>query len=844
MYYEEMNQLIRQCIENSRAHPFNQYLFIVEDKAFVERMFFKHTHYLINVRIMTWNQFLSNQIIVNHLTHRKCFTDVELFYYIRQIIIENKNLKVFNKLSYPLINEIISLLKELELNNTFYSINHDKLNDFMIIYNELKKYNRFLTQEDILKEIIFTHQYEEIYIETTNLQESLRKTIINHLSINNKVIEYRNNYSLDIKGKVKEVVSTHSEQEVDRVIYHILEDIQKYNTRYKDHIIVYPDQTYKELLIKHLNKLNIPHDLEVISSCKYDLTYKRIIDKLEEEAYLKVNQYEALLHDIMIADKRYGSLYMDYFNQLRDFEAYMDHNEFKDFFMYTYRKDHVEVNDMDDVIHCIAIENLRSIESQSIYILGMNEDILPRSIKDTSLLLDEDIMMLRAKGIETPETTLEKRNRLNNNIYRSLQAPCKEMILSYSNSTLSGDPLLKSGLYNKISLYAIDQLKENDYLSDEEIYLLNKDLSSYSVLNNHIKHYKASRNEPDHLSEEMVNKLYSPLLSVSQIETYNKCPYLYFIKYGLKIEKMDDESFTLAEIGSLVHYILEKEMKKDEHLKEVIRQEVIDYINDNPYLSSKYEKKINQYVIDNVIENLPITIQVASHIEDDIDFKVNRLEEKVEGHLGALRFVGIVDRIDTYDDLINIIDYKSSSKDVDLDLARQGFNIQMLLYMKMVKENRIMKPGGVLYFNTKRRVINVSYKENASLNDEMTPKKLYDAYKYNGFIIDKGDHRVIHALNEDKYIKVRYVKKSESYKGNIISMEEYDQLIEDIENHISEINLQRINGSIDIAPKDSEDSNIHYIVNPCRYCDYKSVCHFDYFYNESINVEKEADNEV
>lgn len=42
-----------------------------------------------------------------------------------------------------------------------------------------------------------------------------------------------------------------------------------------------------------------------------------------------------------------------------------------------------------------------------LFILGMNETILPQSIKDTALLLDEDIENLRNHHISTPMTTTE-----------------------------------------------------------------------------------------------------------------------------------------------------------------------------------------------------------------------------------------------------------------------------------------------------------------------------------------------------------------------------------------------------------------------------------------------------
>jgi ATP-dependent helicase/DNAse subunit B len=50
-------------------------------------------------------------------------------------------------------------------------------------------------------------------------------------------------------------------------------------------------------------------------------------------------------------------------------------------------------------------------------------------------------------------------------------------------------------------------------------------------------------------------------------------------------------------------------------------------------------------------------------------------------------------------------------------------------------------------------------------------------------------------------------------------------------------------GHIEIFPKDSDNQSIHMKVNPCRYCSYKTICHFDVFYNEYDLIEEESGDE-
>lgn len=86
-------------------------------------------------------------------------------------------------------------------------------------------------------------------------------------------------------------------------------------------------------------------------------------------------------------------------------------------------------------------------------------------------------------------------------------------------------------------------------------------------------------------------------------------------------------------------------------------------------------------------------------------------------------------------------------------------------------------------------------------------------------------------------INVTYVKKNDAYKGHLLTKNQLELLLQDIENHIYKLYQQMMQGYIAIAPKGSDQSTTHALVNPCRYCNYRSVCHFDVFYNDYQLVE-------
>ena len=383
-------------------------------------------------------------------------------------------------------------------------------------------------------------------------------------------------------------------------------------------------------------------------------------------------------------------------------------------------------------------------------------------------------------------------------------------------------------------MYDFKPLPKNKYISIDDFYLKGGKYDEKEILNDNINHYKEMKNQPVMLDKEIIKELYNPTLSVSQIETYNKCPYLYFIQYGLGIYSLKEDKLMPNELGSLVHYILSMNLDKTKNTHSLINY----YLSKNEDLNNKIQSSyINQYFLEQLEKDIEVTLDVLNQMNDISKFKISSKEEKVEDEILGMNFKGFVDRIDTYNQYVSIIDYKSSTKDIDLNLAMQGFNIQMLLYLKMITKKYNKDPGAVLYFNTKRRILT----SKNSIKDDINKDDYYSMYRFGGYVID-DDSTIIKAIDpnmdrKSNIINVSYVKKDGKYKGHILTHQQLQLLLEEIEKHIYELYLEMINGHIDILPKGSDDNSIHTKVNPCRYCEYKNVCHFDIFYNDYKLVE-------
>ena len=266
---------------------------------------------------------------------------------------------------------------------------------------------------------------------------------------------------------------------------------------------------------------------------------------------------------------------------------------------------------------------------------------------------------------------------------------------------------------------------------------------------------------------------------------------------------------------------------------------VDQYIHDHDILQQKISQQpLNQFFIEQLTDDLHMTLKVLKYFLKTGHFQVEYKEKKVQDQIHDIAFKGFVDRIDTYDHYVSIIDYKSSAKNIDLNLAMQGFQIQMLIYLDMVTKMTQKDPGAVLYFNTKKRILSVQQNMNKPIEEDEWMKQ----YRYGGYVIDDGSHQSLLNLDptfdkRSSLIPVTYVKSKDEYKGQILTIEQLHILFDKISEHIYELYQHMMEGHIEIAPKGSDQKATHTLVNPCFYCPYHSVCSFDVFYNDYQLVE-------
>lgn len=747
-----------------------------------------------------------------------------------------------------------------------------------------------LDNKKIQKIIKKLDQFGHVYMYQAHLCQD---NDYSHYLVNHLFDSYQDKKDLENPYEILKVSSI--QEEIKQVVFDIYESLDHYH--YHDFAIYYPNEDYYRHLTRVLDQFHIVYNKHEIIENKASIAFKQMIQYLidDDENHLLdliSTQYIFSFQDIRyisLLKKQYlkqktinDDLYIDLKKQLlliknnhtmKDFSISFIHFVEKFFrkddtvyqlisFLQELNSDKtISIKEYFQIYQCLfkektlyqktKIDSLylltysqpysELLQCQVIYCLGLNETIIPQEFKNTQLLLNEE-----AKTISYPTTydTLKKHQIHLQNVFSNRH---QRIILSYSLRDLKGNDLVVSSLIKKIDhLLPVKDFQKHPLLHQaiiEEFYLQGGYDKEKDAFNQRILDYKQFKHQVNHLQLKIDH---NPL-SASKLETYNQCPYKYFHQYLLKIDIMDDYRLKSHEIGTIVHYILEKnthyfsnnKAKSFEYLKDDINKAMTDYLQKNDQL--KYHLPQNQFFIQMIKDDLYNTIIVLSKQMEKGLFSLRTCEEKVYDQLDDIKLKGFIDRIDQYQDYIKVIDYKSSPKELNLDLARLGFKMQMLIYLEMFSKNNHLNKGAVLYFNTKKRLL----KSDISILEKQTSDQFFKLYKMDGYTVGDLYHAVDHDMEmESSVIQVKLKKDMTPYQSSkIISIEDLDLLLHDITQHIQELYQSMIEGDIRIYPTRSESGAIDSQINPCSFCHYRPLCNFDVFYNENHMIQTGGNHE-
>ena len=318
----------------------------------------------------------------------------------------------------------------------------------------------------------------------------------------------------------------------------------------------------------------------------------------------------------------------------------------------------------------------------------------------------------------------------------------------------------------------------------------------------------------DELKDELL-KLKDKQYSVTQLETYAKCPYKYFAERVLHLNTLEEptEEMEAFELGSMLHIILyrfytslaEKNIvlqsadNKDFAAAEEILFKIADEIISNLKLNSAltfFEKEkilgiggnkknsiLYKFLLDerkNTDGFLPKYFEaVFGELDNAVDNKALFDEEFLAG---KVKVRGKIDRVDINEEenTLKIVDYKLSGKKPTKDDLLSGLSLQLPLYLFAAKE-----------------LINAQI------------KKDYEPYGSEIYSLKFNSKEF-----GPKLIKTSSTRTDEKDKMVTMAEEMIKDCIDSINKYVDEI----ASGKFNLSELEDRENKV------CKYCNFRSIC--------------------
>ena len=465
-----------------------------------------------------------------------------------------------------------------------------------------------------------------------------------------------------------------------------------------------------------------------------------------------------------------------------------------------------------------------------LFILGATASLLPRTEKDNGLITDEDLSKLNyLKRIEPEIRTINRRNRLK--LFEVLQHADKKLFVSTPlggegrKASFVEDLLKVFGFPCVLSTSSLLNFKRPDLDENGKLKLLNFHLSNSGVAEENLKKIIGELDErtansahavvdSDMFSFDYENLNRNPLgekISASELESYFACPFKHFLSYILKIKEKEYAKEDKRIIGSFKHELNKLFVEENNFkIKTLTEKNVEEFLRRKfKMLCEKHFEQIslnNRAFIHNLFKECKAMLLNLVYEQKQSDFQIESVEERVESSIADKKFVGIIDRVDSYKDNIRVIDYKTGEVDGILKDLYCGRKLQLFLYGSVICEKMKKTCSGLYYFDCKSK-----FKKTGAKTKLLNGVTLNDKE-----IVYATDYR----LEEEKFrsdiIGAEKKAKKEEFKyANFVSdfQKYFDYALAVSKKAIEEIEEGYI------APKPLE--------NECKFCPYKSVCKFD-----------------
>ena len=340
--------------------------------------------------------------------------------------------------------------------------------------------------------------------------------------------------------------------------------------------------------------------------------------------------------------------------------------------------------------------------------------------------------------------------------------------------------------------------------------------------------YKTYNRKFKGVNQELINERFNdkPLnLSYSSMKLYYLCPFYYYADRVLGLSEF--ESTLATRLGTYTHAVLERSYQEGFDFEEVINEEIT-----NNAIDSKDVFFFNQ-----MKAFLANTIAFNNEYESKTIFDNHDLEKNITLNFETFTFEGFIDKvlyhIDGDDAYAVIIDYKTGSDIASLDNIEYGLNLQLPVYMLLLKNNEIFKNKNLHIVGFYLQKVKIAIFDNKSDIEKQISSKL----RLEGFTVKNIElmKMIDPDFSKSTYIKSLSLNKDGGFGKYAKLFDEADQdyIINLTEELIKKAGNNILNGNYKIEPKLIEGNNVS-----CKFCKYKDICFMKY--EDLVDLPKKA----
>ena len=750
--------------------------------------------------------------------------------------------------------------EQIQENSLIICPNEEKLKILDRLSKEKKIYDiKFMTKEEYKKNYFYNYNNKTIYYLLSKYQLNLdvAKVYLNNLYVIDETKKY-NNYKLEFLKKIKLELKENNLLEENHnfksyiksknIIVKNYYDLEKYEEEMLNTKIEIPStslnvpvvecQTLEEevnnVCLKILELLKDGIDINKIYLSNISNDYYYTINKLFKYYNIPINldmknsiYGTKVVNDFLktneldLEDKNKSSINRKIINILSELTSIDDSTkEYKILLIDKLKNTKIPAKKKQNAINIKDIYKESFSNDEYVFVLGFNQDILPKMEKDIAYIND-------SIKDEVPLYKTAYLNKRNKETLIYLLSNIKNLYLSYKLSSPFGN-FYKSSIINDLNLEIIKPTPDNFDKSNiynkirlaEKLDLYHlygeKDASFIKLYTHYNIPYNTYSNTYTGINKDtyQTNLPYPLKLSYTSLNSYNECAFKYYVKYVLKLDKYEDNF--AAFIGSMYHRILqiyrrtnfdfETEYRKYIEARELSLKEKL--------LLIRIKKDLTK-LIDTLKQQQLLTGYDDALYEKKIDIE---LDKKV-----SVVFTGTIDKIMYYqkieDTYFTLVDYKTGFIDTHIEPMKYGLHMQLPVYLYLIHYSKVFNNPiftGIFYQNilfnyptwTEKKDESQIYKENLMLQGYTTEDVS---------ILERFDS----TFEKSEYIKSMSYSEEKGFGtyAKTISNDMLYDLVQYTKKHISDKTDCILEADFSINPKVYAGKNI-----ACEFCNYKDIC--------------------